>query len=257
MKKLIILLIAATVALTGCSSATEEQGTLNPIMKGEVSENAGEGVYECDICNTKAGAYTIEEYPEYEDIKAGHYHEDCYYKILEELYPEDIDNNGYTAVVCPNCTDRGLLTVNKWIAYNHREPNCEVCGAELEIQNFATYQDFLTRGDKQKVETVTETDTKVEEPQYDTCAFCGAKGSQYPIEWYDGNGLVESGYYHGVCYSNLIEKYNNNSNNNNPDLGTIYCPSCGYETGEYGQQYLYNHGGDTSCPQCGNTMRQH
>lgn len=220
MKKLLVLLIAIILVLGGCSRATEKQGTLNPIMKGEVSENVGEGVYECDICKTKAGAYTIEEYPKYKDIKSGHYHEDCYYKLLEKLYPEDTERNGYTAVVCLKCTNRGLLTVNKWIAYNHSEANCEVCGNKLEIQNFATYQDFLTRGDNKKDKIVKEADSKVDEAQSNkvdevenkVCKFCGEIGPQYPIEWYDGNGLVESGYYHGVCYANLIEKYNSKEN---------------------------------------------
>ena len=37
---------------------------------------------------------------------------------------------------------------------------------------------------------------------------------------------------------------------------TVYCPSCGYETGEYGQQYLYNYN-SVDCPQCGSTMIEH
>ena len=72
-------------------------------------------------------------------------------------------------------------------------------------------------------------------------------------EWYDGDGWVSSGYYHGVCYSNYLveaEAYYY-------EHATVYCPICGYETGEYGQQYLGNHGGSTDCPQCGNEMKEH
>jgi len=296
METLIAVLIAAIMALTGCSSTTQKQGTV---------EDTNKNLVDCGYCDNNEENDTIHQYQTYKDIKEGYYHEDCYYNLLQEKYAEDHKNNGYDMIICTNCNEFGE-SVNQWVAYKYCKPNCPSCGNKLEFKNFSTYEDFLLREEKQEEQQEQQAELTVEEPNYDTCKVCGVSnssvayhegihgyfaGSYYcndcynrlyqkyeidranmeaekhicifcagndsyrPIEWFDGDGIFSSGYYHGLCYSSLMENYNNNS-----DIfyhGTVYCPNCGYETGEYGQEYLYNHDGNTSCPQCGSTMREH
>ena len=90
-----------------------------------------------------------------------------------------------------------------------------------------------------------------------TCYYCGDTAWNRPISFYEENQYVKSGYYHGHCYMTLYNAAENSANEYPNETATVYCPSCGYETGETGQQYLGNHGGSTDCPQCGYTMVEH
>ena len=296
MRRLIAILIAATISLSGCSSVSQKEGAKDTNNKNTVTEEAKL----CGYCKKDEKDKKVYHYKTYNDIKKGSYHEECYRTLLDEKFPDDHDN-AYEMVICINCNEYGE-SIKDWVAYGHYETKCTNCKGKLEIKKFATYEDFLLRNDEVKEETKEETTSN--EPKFYTCSSCGlsnasvcyhdgihgyfsgnyycepcyayiykryeAEVAEYeiyqntclycggtevrrPIEWYDGDGWVSSGYYHGVCYSNYLveaEAYYY-------EHATVYCPICGYETGEYGQQYLGNHGGSTDCPQCGNEMKEH
>ena len=181
---------------------------------------------ECTSCGSKL---EVKSFATYEDFlfRNGQAKEES----KEEQHKEEKVTNGSSYATCSLCgiSNAGVCYHDGIYGYFPGDYYCKSCYAEL----YEIYEEM--------------------EEEMHTCLYCAGKDTQRPVEWHDGDGWVSSGYYHGICYSNYLveaEAYYY-------EHATIYCPSCGYETGETGQQYLGNHGGSTDCPQCGNEMKEH